>query len=202
MTVKKFNESRVFVIVDLIIVAALTIGVILPFETPVSLFLSTYAVGLMSLFLSIGFIAFFIRNNSLILINFLACITLCSFLKESPTQGSASVNITDDTEIRVAHLVLDDIEGVEKLERDFQSLEADFLSIQTPTNPTLEKKLIKNLSEQFPYWEQTTCNNDLTIFVFSAYELRDLDTLYDRYNNTVSLVGTMFIDDLETGLSF
>jgi hypothetical protein len=132
MTVKKFNESRIFIIIDLIIVAALTVGVILPCDTPISLLLSTYAVGLMSLFLAIGFIAFFIRNNALILINFLACISLCSFLKDCEIQEFASVNITDDTEIRVAHLVLDDAEGIKKLERDFHRLEADFLSIQTP----------------------------------------------------------------------
>jgi len=97
---------------------------------------------------------------------------------------------------------LDDVESIEKLERDFESLEADFLSIQTPIKPTLEKQLVKDLSKRLPYWEKTTCSNDLTMFVFSAYELRDLDTLYDSYNNTVSLVGTMYVDGLGTGLSF
>jgi hypothetical protein len=62
--------------------------------------------------------------------------------------------------------------------------------------------LIKDLTKRLPYWEKTICNNNLAIFVFSAHELRDLDTLYDSYNNTVSLVGTMFVDGLEAGLSF
>ncbi len=201
MTITKLNTSHLLVFLNFFVVTTLTLGIILPSDTSFNPLLSSYAGELMLLSLSIGFVGFVLRNGSIILINFLACIALCSFLKEANSQQLAHFNSIDDTKISVAHLVLDDEESIAELEREFKNLDVDFLSIQTPIQPTLEKQLTKELSKQLPYWEKTVCNNSLTMFVFSAYELHDLDTLY--YNdNTVSLVGTMFIDSLDHEISF
>ncbi|MFT5648271.1 MAG: hypothetical protein ACI976_002970 [Aureispira sp.] len=183
-------------------VALLTLGVVVPVDMTVSHFMSGHAISIMLLFLGMGFVGFVLRNNTIIFPSFLACIVLCMFIKESLTQEFTYSIPTDDIEIRVAHLVLDDQESIAAFGQSFTGLETDFLSIQTPIEPTLELQLMDELSKKMPYWNKTICNNNTAMFIFSSYELKDLDTIYCNGNQTVSLVGTMFIDSTHDEISF
>lgn len=202
MEVVNSKKMQLLTLGGFIVVTTLTLGAISPINSPYNFLLSSYAMELMLIFLLIGFVGLFFRNNATIFINFSACIALCSFLKENSSQSFSYTNPTADVQIRVAHLVLDDKESIQKFNNNTNSIEANFLSIQTPIEPTLEKQLTEKLSKKMPYWQKTTCNNNLTLFVFSTYELRNLDTLYCDYDNTVSLVGTMFIDNNHKEISF
>ena len=161
-----------------------------------------YALQIMLLFIVFGFFGYFYRANSVILINFLACILLCIFLKQS--KYSSSTFLTDDQEVklRVAHIVLDDQKSISRFGSGWQLLNADFVSIQANIEPSQENQMIKRLTKRLPYWEKTISNDDVSMYVFSAYELRELDTLAFRYKKNYSLVGKLFIDSLYSEISF
>lgn len=202
MKLKNFIKSQNISLLWLLLVTVLTLGVVVPMDTTVNHFLSSHAITIMLLFLGTGFVGFALRNNAIIFPSFLACIVLCTFIKESLTQEFTYSKSTDDVEVRVAHLVLGDQESISAFSQSFTGLEADFLSIQTPVEPTLELQLTQELSAKMPYWNKTICNNNTAMFVFSSYELKDLDTVYCNDNQTVSLVGTMFIDSTHEQISF
>lgn len=203
MKVTTIKESPLVMIGSFAIVTILTLGAIIPLETPFNKLLSSYAVEMMLAFLTFGMVGYVLRQNAIILTNFAACIILCSFLKDAHTEEfTYATPNEEDIKISVAHLVLNDEESILKFQEDFKNLKADFLSIQTPIEPTLEKKLTQKLKQSLPYSQKTICNNNLALFVFSKYELRNLDTLYCNYTNTVSLAGTMFIDSMHEEISF
>lgn len=194
MKLKNFIKPQNVSLLWLSLVALLTLGILVPIDMTASHFLAGHAITIMLLFLGVGFVGFVLRDNMVIFPSFLACIVLCTFIKESLTQEFTYSKSTDDIEVRVAHLVLDNEESIAAFGQSFIGLETDFLSIQTPIEPTLELQLMKELSKKMPYWNKTICNNNTALFVFSSYELKDLDTIYCKGNQTVSLVGTMFID--------
>jgi hypothetical protein len=202
MKIKNFIKAQNISLLWLFLVTLLTLGVVLPVDMNASHFLSGHAITIMLLFLGTGFVGFVLRNNTIIFPSFLACIVLCTFIKESLTQEFTYSIPTDDIEVRVAHLVLDNQESIAAFGQSFAGLETDFLSIQTPIEPTLELQLMDELSKKMPYWNKTICNNNTALFVFSSYELKDLDTIYCNGNQTVSLVGTMFIDSTHDQISF
>jgi len=202
MKLKNFIKTQNVGLLWSFLVALLTLGVVVPVDMTASHILSSHAVIIMLLFLGAGFIGFALRNNTIIFPSFLACIVLCTFIKESLTHEFAYSIPTDDIEIRVAHLVLGDQESIAAFGQSFAGLETDFLSIQTPIEPTLELQLMDELSKKMPYWNKTICNNNTAIFIFSRYELKNLDTVYSNGNQTVSLVGTMFIDSTHDQISF
>lgn len=202
MKLNNLTQPQVATNLWFLVVTILTLGVVVPTNTVASYFLSTYAISIMLLFLVAGFIGLIFRNNLMIFSNFLACIVLCAFIKGALTQEFTYSIPIDDVEIRIAHLVLEDEQTIADFSQAFKSLDANFLSIQTPIEPTLEQKLTKQLSTKMPYWKKTICDNNLALFVFSKYELRDLDTLHYVGNNTVSLVGSMFIDSMHKEISF
>lgn len=202
MEVVHSKKKQGISLVSFIIAAVLTLGLILSKDISYSLFLSSYAMELMLLLLLFGFLGFIYRKNAIIFINFFACILLCSFLKDSEFKNIASTTSTTEVDIKVTHVVLDNKESILNFSKKINYIETDFLSIQTLIEPTLEEELTKNLSQIMPYWQKTICNNNTTLFVFSTYELRNLDTLYCHYNKTVSLVGAMFIDANHKEISF
>ncbi|BDS14063.1 hypothetical protein [Aureispira anguillae] len=202
MKLNNLNNAQIINILWLIFVTSLTLGIVIPTDSIFNHFLSAHAISIMLLFLGVGFMGLVFRNNLVIFSNFLACIVLCSFIKESLTQEFTYSTPTDDIQIRVAHLVLDNEDEIANFDQSFKGLEANFLSIQTPIEPSLEETLTKRLSAQMPYWKKIICNNDLAMFVFSKYKLQNIDTLYYSGNNTVSLVGTMFIDSVHEEISF
>lgn len=202
MKLKNFVKAQNISFLWLFIVTLLTLGVVVPTDTAAGHFLSSHAITVMLLFLGTGFVGFVFRNNTVIFPSFLACIVLCTFIKDSLLQQFTYSTPTDDVEVRVAHLVLDNQESIAMFGQSFTALETDFLSIQTPIEPTLELRLTRELSEKMPYWNKTICNNNTAMFVFSRYELKDLDTIYSVGNQTVSLVGTMFIDSTHEQISF
>jgi hypothetical protein len=202
MKLNKIIKSQNASLLWLFLVTLLTIGVVVPIDTAANHFLSNHAITIMLLFLGTGFVGFILRNNTIIFPSFFACIVLCTFIKDALTQEFRYSTPTDDIEVRVAHLVLDNQESIAAFGQAFIGLETDFLSIQTPIEPTLELQLTKELTKKMPYWNKTICNNNIALFVFSRYELRDLDTVYCNGNQTVSLVGTMFIDSTHDQISF
>jgi len=202
MKLNNFIKSQNVSLLWLFLVTLLTLGVVVPMDTSANYFLSSHAITIMLLFLGTGFVGFVLRNNTIIFPSFLACIVLCTFIKDSLTQEFTYSIPTDDIEVRVAHLVLDNEESIAAFGQYFTGLETDFLSIQTPIEPTLELQLTKELSKKMPYWNKTICNDNTALFVFSSYKLKDLDTVYCNGNQTVSLVGTMFIDSTHDQISF
>ncbi|WP_156039767.1 hypothetical protein [Aureispira sp. CCB-QB1] len=202
MKLNNLIKSQNISLLWLFLVTMLTLGVVVPLDTTANYFLSSHAITIMLLFLGTGFVGFVLRNNTIIFPSFLACIVLCTFIKESLTQEFTYSTPTDDIEVRVAHLVLDDKESITAFAQSFSGLEADFLSIQTPIEPTLELRLTQELGKKMPYWNKTICNNNTAMFIFSSYELKDLDTVYYNGNQAVSLVGSMFIDSTHDQISF
>lgn len=202
MEIKNLNKPHWITNLWLLLVASLTVMVVVPTNTIFGHFLSTHATGMMFAFLGVGFVGFVFRNNWLIFSNFLACIVLCSFIKESSTQQLSNGSPIEDVQIRVAHFVLENEQEVERFGDSFSDLNANFVSIQTPVESAVAQKLTKKLSHKMPYSRKTVCNNGIKLLVFSKYELRDFGTLYYQGNNTVSLVGSMFIDSLHKEISF
>jgi hypothetical protein len=201
MKVIEDTKSQYFVFFLAFLVVCLTTGIHMNSYIFFGSFFSDLAFELMSLFLLMGFIGFILRNNSLILINFLACISICTYLKNYPDNICASFS-SDNVEITVAHLVLSDSESISDFEKNYTFINADFLSIQTPLLPTLDQKLTAKLSESLPFCCKTLPNKDLNLFVFSAYELINIDRLYSPDENTVSLVGNMIVDSFHKNISF
>ena len=202
MEFKNFIKIQNVSFLWLFLVPLLTLGVVVPVDMAASYFLSSHAITIMLLFLGTGFVGFVLRNNTIIFPSFLACIVLCTFIKDSLTQEFIYSRPTDDIEVRVAHLVLDKKGSIANFRQCFTSLETDFLSIQTPIEPTLEVQLIKELRKKMPYWKKIICDNNTVMFVFSSYELKDLDTIHCSENQSVSLVGTMFVDSTHDQISF
>ncbi len=194
-------KSQYFIFFLAFLVVCLTIGIHFNSYFFFGSFFSDAAFEWMFLFLFIGFIGFVIRNNSLILINFLACISICTYLKKYPDNLYATTS-SDDIEITVAHLVLSNSESISDFEKKYKLIDADFVSIQTPHLPTLNNDLTESLSERLPFSCKTLPNQDLNLFVFSAFELINIDTLYSPDKSTVSLVGSMIIDSLHKNVSF
>ncbi|MDC0230574.1 hypothetical protein OAK19_01275 [Aureispira] len=202
MIIIESSKSQNYIVGVLISISTLVIFASVYFGLQNIDILSQHAFILMALLLFCGFCGYLFRANSVILINFLACITLCSFLKQSQYNRFIPLTVEEEIKVRVAHVVLDDEQSISRFGRGWQLLNADFVSIQANIQPSQENQMIKRLTKRLPYWKKTMFNDDVSMFVFSAYELRELDTLTSSYNKNFSLVGKVFIDSLHSEISF
>lgn len=82
MRLSSISSSPLFYLAGVVIVGGLTLGTVLPTDTTIHRYLADHAVWVMFFFLISGFIGLVVRQNTVILMNFLACIAICSFLKQ------------------------------------------------------------------------------------------------------------------------
>lgn len=82
MKLSNISSTPIFYLAGVIIVGGLTLATVLPTDTTLHHYLAEHAFWVMSFFLISGFLGFAIRQNTVILFNFLACIAICSFLKQ------------------------------------------------------------------------------------------------------------------------
>lgn len=91
MKLSNISSSPVFYLTGFVVVGGLTVATVLPTDTTIHHYLADHAFWVMSFFLVSGFLGFIARQNTVILFNFLACIAVCSFMK----QQSQTLPITE-----------------------------------------------------------------------------------------------------------
>lgn len=199
METKALPKSQLLNILGLVLIAGLTLNCVNPTTSiPFSRQLADYAVELMFVFLFGGALMFLLKQNFIMLVSFIGCIALNVFLKEAQNQKFSYTTATEDLQLRVAYLALEEI-GEEQLIKVDQ-LKANFLSIQLPRSIEFKAKLIQHLSKSHPYQQAIQQNKDKEILLFSSYQLGDLDTIY--CNGTASLAGSIYIDSTHKPIRF
>lgn len=94
MKLSNISASPLFYIAGVVVVGGLTLGTIMPSDTTLHHYLANHALGVMVFFLLTGFLGLVVRQNTVILFNFLACIAICSFLKEQ--KQTLSLPLTEE----------------------------------------------------------------------------------------------------------
>lgn len=201
MKVIENNKSQRFVYFVVLNTLLLTAAVFAYEFIPFGSLLIQYSTSLMVLFLATGFIGFYYRINPLIFFNFSACIVLCSVLRTLPSQEGFS-NSPASSDITVAHFVLEDSQSLADFVRYQPSVKADFMSIQTASNNPIAEQLSTSLEHQYPFRKVSSYNKGFNLYVFSAFQLKNLDTIIDPIDNSISIFGSIFLDSSFQEISF
>lgn len=82
MKLSNISSSPLFYVTGVVVVGGLTLGTVVPTDTDLHHYLADNALLVMVFFLITGFLGLAVRQNTVILFNFLACIVVCSFLKD------------------------------------------------------------------------------------------------------------------------
>lgn len=199
MEINALPKSQLLNILGLVLIAGLTFNCINPVSSiPFSRQLADYAIEFMFVFLFGGALLFLLKQNSLMLASFIACIALNVFLKDAQNQKFSYTNATEDLQLKIAYLALNEIDEEQLLKLD--ELKADFLSIQLPNSTDTKAKLIQHLAKSHPYQQAIQQSKNKEVLVFSSYPLDNLDTIY--CNGTASLAGSIYIDSTHDKIRF
>lgn len=198
------NTTQLLNSLVIIGITLLTLGVLIPQQSVFNIGLGTYAQPLMLGCLATGLLAFVWRNNQIIITSFMACIVLCTFLKD---QGQAALAVnqltsSDYGRLSVAHLILNTPESIQDFEAMHQQLDVNFISIQTGLNEVVQEKLVDTLAAEWPFWEKRSYGNGQHVFIFSSYALSNVDTIYNQLEQQMRLRGTIHLDDERQIISF
>lgn len=194
MTFNKISSTPYFNVAGIVVVGGLTLGTIVPTNTWVNELLNNHALLVMLFFLASGFIGFVLRNNAIILFNFMACIVLCSFLKEqqpSDRHALLEMPVVEEATVRIANLTLDKNSDLMVLQQHLEQANIDFLSLQIAPTVDLPTATLDQLKARLPYYRIIDTENDARTLVFSSYEMESLDTFHYRGNQSISFVGTL-----------
>ena len=82
-----------------VVIGGLTLATVVPTDTTLHHYLANHASILLGAFLTIGFLGLVARQNTVILFNFLACIVLCSFLKQQTATATVPLTVQPAVEI-------------------------------------------------------------------------------------------------------
>ena len=197
MNFSEISSSPYFNLAGVVVVGGLTLATIMPTETWVSGQLSTHALSVMLFFLVSGFIGFVWRNNAIILFNFMACIVVCSFLKEQqPNQQQALNTATiEQPTVRVANLTVQQNSDVQLLQQYLEEDNVDFLSLQVAPNIDFPTAALDQLKSKLPYCRIIDTDDHTRTLVFSSYEMESLDTFRYQGNQSISFVGTLHMNE-------
>ncbi|MCP4437647.1 MAG: hypothetical protein GY810_01770 [Aureispira sp.] len=199
METNALPKSQLLNILCLVLIAGLTLNSISPITSiPLSRQLADYAVELMFIFLLGGALMFLLKQNFIMAVSFIGCIALNIFLKDAQNQTFSYTTATQDLELTVAYLALEEVDE-DKLEK-LANLNTNFLSIEVPTSAEYRAKLIQYLAQSHPYQQAIQQDEGKEVLIFSSYRLEDLDTIY--CNGVPSLAGAIYIDSLHEQIRF
>jgi hypothetical protein len=199
MNVNEISSSPYFNVAGIAVVGGLTLATVVPNNTWLGGQLANHALLVMLFFLVSGFIGFIWRNNAIILFNFMACIVVCSFLKEhqpSNQQALYAVPLEQPT-VRVANLTMQKNSDLPLLQQYLEQDEVDFLSLQVAPNIDFPTTALDQLKSQLPYCRIIDNENQTRTLVFSSYEMESLDTFRYQGNQSISFVGTLYMHESE-----
>ncbi|MGH1335560.1 MAG: hypothetical protein ACRBFS_05475 [Aureispira sp.] len=192
MSFNKISSTPYFHVAGILVVGGLTLGTIIPTNTWFSELLSSHALLIMLFFLISGFIGFAWRKNTVILFNFIACIAVCSFLKEQqPTTTNQAGLSEKEPTVRVASLTLRQNSDLVVLQEHLGDRGVDFLSLNVAPAVDFPAAVLENLKERLPYYQVIHTEKENSTFVFSSYEMESLDTFHYTRNHSISFVGTL-----------
>jgi len=200
MNLASKNTSFWFNAIGLVLIGGLTLGVTAPLEGPFFRFFTVNAVTILFSILAIAAIAYCLRQNFILLVSSIASIVICIFLKDPAHSTFNYAQTADDTQLTIAHLLLDNDSSLANIERNLSSVDADLISIQIPVQFVAQQPLLANTQKDFPFCKQTICGDSLAIVLLSRTAIYNVDTLC--YANTISVAATIKKVGLPKEVSF
>lgn len=181
-------------------IGGLVINCIFPMDNAASRWLAEQAVPIILSSLAVGGFAFLLHRKQLMLVSFMSCIALCSFLKEAQNQQFSYARPTNDLQIRVAHFAPTDERMQIELLHQVESLRADLISVQIPTQTAFEQALRTRLNCSHLYQKRLEYADNMSILLFSNRPIQDLDTVY--LGSQPSLAGSILVDSVHGKIQF
>lgn len=132
MKLSSISSSPLFYLAGVVIVGGLTLGTVLPTDTTVHHYLASHAIWVMVFFLISGFWGLAIRQNTVILVNFLACIAICSFLKQQNQICPITEQLTTPLMTPANRTILTTHQSTEKTESTKDGAESMFTKTRSP----------------------------------------------------------------------
>lgn len=196
MNFDKISSMRYFNAVGVFVVGGLTLGTIIPANTWFNQFLASNALLVMLFFLISGFVGLIWRKNAVILFNFMACIAICSFLKEQDVATTAEAwHPPTQLTVRVANLNLRQSDDLMVLQQRLENSGVDFLSLNIAPTIEFPHQTLELLKERLPYYKIINTKEENRTLVFSSYKIEALDTFHYIGNKSVSIVGTLAMQE-------
>lgn len=200
MNVDKISSTNYFNAVGVLVVGGLTLGTITPTDTWFNELLASHALLIMLFFLISGFIGLIWRKNTVILFNFMACIAVCSFLKkqETSTTTAEAWHPPIQPTVRVANLNLRQSDDLIVLQQRMEDLGVDFLSLNVAPTIEFPTQVLDLLKKRLPYYKIINTKEENRTLVFSSYKIEALDTFHYTGNQSISVVGTLAMQESQT----
>lgn len=196
MNVDKISSTRSFNAVGILVVGGLTLGTIIPTNSWLNEFLASHALLIMLFFLISGFMGLIWRKNTVILFNFMACIAVCSFLKEQDISTTAEAwHPPTQPTVRVANLNLRQSDDLVVLQQRLADSGVDFLSLNIATTIEFPAQTLELLKKRLPYYKIINTKEENRTLVFSSYKIEALDTFHYTGNKSISIVGTLTMQE-------
>ncbi len=167
--------------------------------TPTSLFfrqVSDYTFFIMLGLMVMGFAAFLLKHDRIMLFSLLCCCILCLHLKGSANQQMRLSPVTANPSLKISHISLGNAENDYDLVIDYLlQVDADFISFQELT-PDWNEELTKRLSSKFTYITTMTRLDQYGMGFFSKIPFHSLDTLY--FEGVPNLISSINLGDNHT----
>lgn len=142
--------------------------------------------------LLLGFVAFVLRMERVMLASLLCCCVLCLFLKGSSNQQMRMTAVNSNPSLKLVHISLGNAENdYDKVIDYIQHIDADIISFQELT-PDWSTALVKRLASQYTYIRTMTRLDPYGMGFFSKLPIRSLDTIY--FHDVPNLVGAVILD--------
>lgn len=155
--------------------------------------LSDYNFYIMLGMLVLGFSAFLLRQERIMLVSLICCCVLCLHLKGSANKQMRLAVVTSNPSLKISHISLGNAENdYDKVIAYIAHLDADILSFQELT-PDWNAQLIKKLSPEYKYISTMTRLDPYGMGFFSKISFQSLDTIY--YHDVPSLIGSIMLDN-------
>ncbi len=151
--------------------------------------LSDYTFYIMLGMLVLGFTAFLVRQERIMMVSLLCCCVLCLHLKGSANKQMRLAVVTSNPSLKISHISLGNAENdYDKVIDYITHLDADIISFQELT-PDWNAQLIKKLSPEYTYIRTMTRLDPYGMGFFSKIAFQSLDTIY--FHDVPSLIGSI-----------
>ena len=148
--------------------------------TPSILFfrqLASYTFYIMLGFMALGFLAFLLRQERIMIVSLSCCCILCLYLKGSSNKQMRLPAVTDNPSLKVAHINLGNAENdYARVVEYLLHLDVDIISFQELT-PDWTTELTKVLAEDFHYINTMTRMDQYGMGFFSRTPFLSIDTM-------------------------
>lgn len=189
-----------FSILGSIVIGLLTINSLSPLDYALSREIASNTVNFLFIFLGVGTLSFFLKKHYLMLSSFVACISLCHFMKEAQSNEFAYSCPSQDTQVTIAHITLDQENSSEIAIEKIKEVNAELIAIQVPQHKQAGQILDHFFAKTHPHFQKISHNKGSDILIYSKYPVSNLDTVY--YNGNTNLAGSIFIDSTHGKLDF